>query len=149
MSAKWDRRLLEMAQFIAGWSKDPHTRVGAVIARPDRTVASMGFNGLPRGIADSSERLWDRDAKLAMTVHAEMNAILSSHVPVRGYTLYCTHPCCDRCAAHIIQAGIVRVVTAPPTPRMVSLWSAQMERARNMMTEVGIEVGEVLHDSVA
>jgi deoxycytidylate deaminase len=35
-----------------GWSKDPSTKVGAVIVRPDLTVASIGYNGFPRGMSD-------------------------------------------------------------------------------------------------
>ena len=31
VSEKWDRRFLELAEQIAGWSKDPSRGVGAVI----------------------------------------------------------------------------------------------------------------------
>lgn len=48
MNAKWIERFVELAAHISQWSKDPSLQVGAVIIRPDRTVASVGFNGLPR-----------------------------------------------------------------------------------------------------
>lgn len=46
---KWDARFLDLAVFIGDWSKDPSTKVGAVLVRPDRTIAGLGFNGFPRG----------------------------------------------------------------------------------------------------
>lgn len=136
--AKWDQRFLGLAAEVATWSKDPNTQVGAVIARPDFTVASMGFNGFPRGVADNPARLEDRSEKLAHTIHAEMNAIISSHVPVRGFTLYATMPCCDRCAAHIIQAGIARVVTLPADGPVYDRWRESFERANRMFQEAGV-----------
>ena len=66
VSDKWDRRFLELANFVASWSKDPSTKVGAVIVRADRTVASMGFNGFPRGVLDHEGRYADRATKYAM-----------------------------------------------------------------------------------
>ena len=53
---KWDRRFLALAEHVADWSKDPSTKTGAVIVRPDRTIASMGYNGFPRGMADTDDR---------------------------------------------------------------------------------------------
>jgi dCMP deaminase len=43
----WDRYFLDIAEEVSKASKDPSTKVGAVIVRPDRTVASLGYNGLP------------------------------------------------------------------------------------------------------
>ena len=63
MLSKWDERFIELARLVAAWSKDPSTKVGAVIVRPDRTVASVGFNGFARGVDDTEERLNDRALK--------------------------------------------------------------------------------------
>lgn len=30
---KWDERLLGLAEYVSNWSKDPSTKVGAVIAK--------------------------------------------------------------------------------------------------------------------
>lgn len=119
--SKWDRRYLELATLVAGWSKDPSTKCGAVIVRPDRTLASVGFNGFPIGCDDSEELYLNRDLKLARVVHGEVNAIIHASESVVGYTLYTVGisqkdksvwgPSCDRCSAHIVQAGITRVVT--------------------------------------
>lgn len=111
VSTKWDLRFLDLAHQVASWSKDPSTQVGAVIARPDRTIASLGYNGFPRGVDDSPMIYEARPLKLMRTVHAELNAILSSREPLHGCTIYVTPLCpCSNCAAAIIQSGIHRVV---------------------------------------
>ena len=47
MSAKWDRRFLDLATHIAT-GKDPSTKVGCVVVGSDREIRSTGFNGFPR-----------------------------------------------------------------------------------------------------
>lgn len=103
----WHKRFFDLADLVGSWSKDPSTQVGAVIVRPDRTIASVGYNGFPRGVQDVYTT---REDKLLRTVHAEANAILSANGDVQGCTLYVTplHPCAN-CAALIIQSGIKQV----------------------------------------
>lgn len=141
---KWDIRYLELARLVASWSKDPSTQTGAVIVREDNSVASVGYNGFPRGIDDSPERYENREIKYSYIVHCEMNAVLSAHSHVKGSTLY-TWPffSCDRCCMHMIQAGIVRVV-APSCPEdKQERWGAILEDSKNRFREAGIEVVEV------
>ena len=76
MSSKWDVRFLELADHISSWSKDPSTKVGCIIVGADREIRSTGFNGFPRGIDDSEERLTDREEKYPLICHAEENAIM-------------------------------------------------------------------------
>lgn len=135
----WDTRYIDLARRIASWSRDPSTKVGAVIVRPDKTLASVGFNGLPRGLLDTDERLSDRPTKYAMTLHAEANAILSAREPLAGYTLYVSplHPC-SNCAAQIIQAGIKRVVAH--MSGSVDRWAESFRFANEMFQEAGVVV---------
>src|SRR5256885_7874148 len=94
---KWDRRWLADALKVAQNSKDPSTKVGVVIVRssddgPGDKIAE-GWNGFPRGIADTNERLADRDVKLDLVVHGELNAILNAGrlgVSCIGATMYVT-----------------------------------------------------------
>lgn len=114
MITKWDLRFLDMAKLVAGWSKDPRTKVGCVIVRQDKTIASVGFNGLPRGIEDLPGRLYDRDTKHKLILHAEENALAFHRQGSDGgsLTLYTWPvPPCSQCACRIIQAGICRVVS--------------------------------------
>lgn len=139
-SEKWDGRFLDLATFIAEWSKDPSTKVGAALVRPDRTVAAVGFNGFPRGVLDHVERYEDRPTKYEMVVHAELNALLSSREGLEGYTLYVAPlPPCAQCAAAIIQRGIRRVVIAMPA-ELPPTWAQKWTISSTMFSEAGIEI---------
>ena len=131
---KWDRRFLSLAAQISTWSKDPGTQVGAVIVRPDRTIASLGYNGFPRGSGDTYTT---REDKLLRTVHAELNAILNAREPLHGYTLYVTPLCpCSNCAAAIVQAGIANVVFEMESIRPE--WEKSFAAAYEIMRDGGI-----------
>lgn len=139
-SDKWDGRFLDLAAFIAEWSKDPSTKVGAAVVRPDRTVASIGFNGFPRGVLDHAERYQDRPTKYEMVVHAEMNALLSTRESLEGYTIYVAPlPPCSQCAAAIIQRGIRRVVIAM-AGELPDTWAQKWAVSSTMFGEAGVEV---------
>lgn len=71
---KWHHRFLSLAKHVAGWSKDPSTKVGCVIAK-DKRIVSVGYNGFPEGIRDTYERLNNRELKYQIVQHAEENAI--------------------------------------------------------------------------
>lgn len=139
----WDRRFMDVAQLVASWSKDPSTQCGAVLVRPDKTIASVGFNGFPRGTSDAEELYADRPTKYGRVIHAEVNAILHScdSLLLDGYSLYVT-PCppCDRCAAVIVQTGIRRICCNWPTAEMNSRWSEAFNRAHQMYKEAGVQV---------
>lgn len=144
---KWDSRFLALAEAIATWSKDPSTRVGAVIVRPDRTIASIGFNGFPRGVEDSVERYADRPTKYAMVVHAEANAIVNAREPLHGYTFYCTLFPCSSCASLIIQAGITDVYSLMPAADQIDRWKDSWKTSETMFNEAN--VGWIRYDSLA
>jgi len=138
----WDRKFIEMAVLVSSWSKDPSTKVGCVIADSDHAQLSEGFNGFPRGIADDG-RLEVREMKYRLIVHAEANAIAAAarngH-SLKGATAYVTFSPCPQCAALLIQAGIVRVVTiAGATP---AHWLAECEIAQAMLREAGVKYEE-------
>lgn len=141
---KWDYRYLDLARLVASWSKDPSTQTGAVIIRSNNTVCSVGFNGFPRGVDDSPEIYADRKEKYQRVVHCEMNAILNAREPVEGYTLY-TWPflTCDRCAAHVIQAGIQEVICPKCPPELEERWGDSFVRSRDMYEQAGVEVYEI------
>lgn len=138
MDAKWDDRFIKLADHVAGWSRDPSTKVGAVIVRPDKSVASVGFNGFPRGVNDDPERYADRPTKYDFVCHAEVNAILAAGERLHGYTIYSSplHPC-KECAKAIIQSGITRVVTNQP---LENRWQSSYGVATTMFEEAGVKV---------
>ena len=142
MSAKWDRRFLDLAAHIAGWSKDPSTKVGCVVVGEDREIRSTGFNGFPRGISDDNERLTDRAKKYPLICHAEENAIM--HAARIGMTLkncvaYVTWPPCSRCARSLIQAGVAEVIF-PDGCEIPERWREDFDTSQGMLTEAGVAV---------
>jgi dCMP deaminase len=139
----WDARFLNLAQHVGQWSKD-RTKVGAVIARPDHRIVSLGFNGFAAGMSDDEELYADRPTKLSRVIHAEMNALLFAAQPVVGCTLY-TWPMlsCDRCFVHMVQAGIRRFVAPTASAERLEHWGEAFERVRAYATECGVEVVEV------
>jgi dCMP deaminase len=138
---KWDERYLEMAALVASWSKDPRAKVGAVVVRNNRVVAT-GFNGLPSEVLDNEERLMDKKMKLEMTVHAEENALIVAGRNAEGATIY-VHgkPVCARCAGSIIQARVERVVAMHPEmeDNKRSFWRKVGLIALSMLGEAGIQ----------
>lgn len=129
-----DEWLMFMAWAASLKSKDPSTKVGCVIVDDARKPISWGYNGFPRGIKDTFERLHTRDLKYPLTVHAEMNACYTcTQTRQQSKTLYATHRPCIRCAMAIIQIGVVRVVW----DQLVAGWE---EDGTILLREAGVVV---------
>lgn len=117
----WNQMWLQMAFVVAQRSKDPNTKVGAVVVSSDNRRCTVGYNGFPAGLFDHKRTWNNRDTegkeacKYDLVIHAEMNAILNAPFNLTDFTLYCTHFPCMHCAKHIVQAGIRKIVT--PTNR--------------------------------
>jgi dCMP deaminase len=134
---KWDKRYIDMAKLVASWSKDPSTQCGAVIVNADNEIISVGFNGFPKGVADTDQRLNNRELKYAITLHAERNAILFAKQSLKDCTLY-TFPmqCCSECAAMAIQSGIKRHISLSYQPER---WQKSFELANEMFNEAQVK----------
>lgn len=138
----WDKRYYDLAKEFSKWSKDPSSKIGAVAIGAKGEVLSSGYNGFPRGIADTEERLHTREIKYKLVVHAEANCIYNATrngVSLNGSTMYVYGlPCCSDCAKAIIQVGVKRVVMNGDldNPR----WKDSLELAMSMFKESGVEV---------
>lgn len=141
LDGRWAARFAKLAYSISEWSKDPSTKVGAVIVAPDeKRIMTTGYNGLPRGVDDRAERLADRPFKIAATVHAEANALIHAArqgVDVKGCAMFVTMSPCASCAALIIQSGISEVY-APDDP-WPERWRASFSLGRDILLEAGVE----------
>lgn len=139
MDSKWIARFSSLAQEVASWSKDSGTQVGAVIVRPDRSVASVGFNGFPRGVNDSVDRINNRNTKLLFTLHAELNAILAAKEPLNGYSLFVwPFQPCAQCAGAIIQSGIKEIYCPYSDHLAHERWMESFKAALQMFDEAGV-----------
>jgi len=137
---RWHSRFLNLAKEVSTWSKDPSTKVGAVIVNNDNVVVSVGYNGFPRGVSDDDARLNNRELKYMMTIHAEMNAIMFANQSLKGCTLY-TYPFqpCSRCAACIIQSGITEIITIELS-KQHKRWYNDFRNAQLMFDEANVRL---------
>lgn len=138
--SKWDKRFIDLAEGVAAWSKGPRKRIGAAIVRPDKSIASLGYNGPPRGFDDEAFLRMTREEQHAVVIHAEDNAIRQAHdgEALSGYTLYVSPllPCAD-CARRIVDAGISRVVAY--CGHISPDWRASADAAEEIFIRAGVE----------
>jgi dCMP deaminase len=126
IDTRWDIFFLQTALLTSKLSKDPSTKVGAVITK-DQEIISSGYNGFPRKMPDLLAWYNAREVKLLYTEHAEINAILSAGRSGRSVvdcTIYSTHFSCIDCCKHTIQAGIKKFVYIE-NPEFESRWNSE------------------------
>lgn len=139
MNEKWTNFYMDLAHFVAEkLSKDPSTKVGAVVIGKNRNQVAFGFNGFPAGIADTPERLNDRPTKYRLIQHAERNVLDNAAFDLEGATLVTTQFPCDECAKSIISKKI-KTVISPPMPT-VEPWKEASKWACEILTEAGVEI---------
>ena len=111
----WHEYFMTLAYSIAKKSKDPSTKVGAIIVDTQHSILSTGYNVLPRGCIDDISERNTRPIKYAWYEHAERNAIYNAArvggAPLAGSIMYTQGLPCADCMRGIIQAGISHVVT--------------------------------------
>jgi len=160
MSLRWDEYFLDVALRTAQMSKDPSTKVGAIITRTTYpankpNILGTGFNGFPCGVHDTEARLNNRELKLELVVHAEMNAVLAAArmgTAIADSTLYVAAtdgtrevwggPPCVRCTVECMQAGVVEFVSRP-MKTAPSRWQDSIRRAKEIILEAGLKFREV------
>jgi dCMP deaminase len=136
---KWDQRFLRIAQEVLTWSKDPGTKVGCVLVKDKRIIAT-GYNGFPANLSDALPLYNDRDYKLAITIHAEKNALFNAAkngANTEGCSAYVTFPPCSQCAAALIQAG-VKFLFCPDPKLAPERWQKTLTTGSNILTEAGV-----------
>jgi dCMP deaminase len=138
----WGDRYTHLAKEISTWSKDPSTKVGAVVIGNNGEVLSQGYNGFPRSIKDTPQRLKDREKKYNLVVHAEMNDIYNASlngVSLKGSTLYVYGlPICNECAKGVIQVGIDKVIATRPADYNKE-WDESIKDAKALFKEAEVE----------
>jgi dCMP deaminase len=107
---KLDQLLMKTAQVWAAASYCERSKVGCVIARDGRIIAT-GYNGTLPGEENTCEDC--SGATKSTVMHAEQNALIfcAKHgLSVKGCVLYTTLSPCMDCVKSIISSGITRVV---------------------------------------
>lgn len=152
----WDEYFMKMVYLVASKSKDPRTKVGAVIVNCDRQVLTTGYNGICRGVLDPADsegvheyRQLSPD-KYFWYEHSERNSIYQAArvgVSLIGSTMYTQGIPCHDCGRAIIQAGIKKVVIHQCWPRngletsdRNDVWTHSMKITREMFHEAQIKI---------
>ncbi|MDD5137088.1 MAG: cytidine/deoxycytidylate deaminase family protein [Candidatus Omnitrophica bacterium] len=117
----WDEYFLGIADLVSKRSTCLRRRVGAVLVK-DKRILATGYNGAPSRIAHCSETGCIREKlkipsgerhELCRGLHGEQNAFLQAALhgtSLKGATLYCTTQPCIICAKMVINAGIKEIV---------------------------------------
>ncbi|VVT56160.1 uncharacterized protein SAPINGB_P004870 [Magnusiomyces paraingens] len=116
----WDLYFMRLAGLAALRSNCMKRRVGCVIVRENRVIAT-GYNGTPRGLPNCNEGGCTRcngggvsgsNLDSCLCLHAEENALLEAGRDRVGSTsvIYCNTAPCLTCSIKIVQSGIKEVV---------------------------------------
>ncbi|MFY9402363.1 MAG: cytidine/deoxycytidylate deaminase family protein [Candidatus Omnitrophota bacterium] len=128
----WDEYFIEMARLVAKRSTCLRRKVGAVLVK-DKRILATGYNGAPRGLkhcidigcmrqklkVPSGER-----HELCRALHAEQNALIQASlhgISLKGSSLYATNQPCVICAKMLINAGIEEVIIAEGYPDKLAM----------------------------
>ncbi len=132
---------LHKASVVATRSRDPSTKCGAVIIRPNKTVCSEGYNGFPKNMEDRPEWYEDRSEKYDRVIHAEMNAIKHANEDIKGYTIFITKPPCKECAKHLASWGLHEVVWTDHSERSLNeVEKLDLTRAKRILDDCGVKM---------
>ena len=138
----WDKYFLEIAGVVAKRSTCLRRRVGALIVK-DRRILATGYNGAPANLPHCREIGCLREEKkiprgerheLCRGLHAEQNAIIQAAlhgVSIQGGVIYTTTWPCSVCAKMIINAGIKQAIVSEGYPDAL---------AKKLLREAGIRV---------
>jgi dCMP deaminase len=110
----WDDYFMDIAKMVATMSTCDRARVGAVIVRDNRILAT-GYNDTLPGEPNCEDvgHLMVDDEHCQRTIHAARNAIAQCYqmgLNPKGATIYVTHSPCLICRRLIDEACIDRIV---------------------------------------
>ena len=138
----WDEYFLGIAELVSKRSTCLRRKVGAVLVK-DKRILATGYNGAPSRIAHCSDTGCIRERlkipsgerhELCRGLHAEQNAFLQAALhgtSLRDASIYSTTQPCVICAKMIINAGIREIVIKGGYPDKL---------ARDILREAKIKV---------
>ena len=105
----WHKTFIEIAKVISKRSKDPHTKVGAVLVK-NNCIIGTGYNGDPRNFKYKFN--WNTPEKYKYVIHAEMNAVANAcynGCEIKDSSIYLTLSPCNECIKLLVQFGIKNI----------------------------------------
>lgn len=144
----WDEYFLQVADLVAKRSTCLRRRVGAVLVK-DKRILATGYNGAPRGLEHCLDIGCLREKlkipsgqrhELCRALHAEQNALIQASlygISVKGSILYATNQPCVICAKMLINAGIEKIVVAKGYPDKMAI--SFLKKAKIKLTKLNDE----------
>jgi dCMP deaminase len=138
----FDEWFMNFVYLAARKSKDPKTKIGAVLVHNNEPVA-ICYNGFPKGVKDNPDRYNDRELKRKMVCHAEENTTYLAAkrgVSTVGSTLYTQGIPCSECTKGLINAEISKIIVHKQWPNLIHSpeWVNSIELSKLMLNEAGI-----------
>ncbi len=135
----WIATHFNTAKYFGSISKDPSSKCGTIAVTEDNRLLSQGWNGFPRGVADTAERLENREVKYGLVVHSEQNCIYNaaySGVSLKGSFFFTHAPIhvCNDCAKGIIQSGVKQAYMCVD-PTRADAWLEKFEITKVLFKE--------------
>ena len=127
----WDEYFLEMAKLVAKRSTCLRRKVGAVLVK-DKRILATGYNGAPKGLKHCLDIGCLREKlkvpsgqrhELCRALHAEQNGLIQASlygISLKESTLYATNQPCIICAKMLINAGIREIVIQDGYPDKIA-----------------------------
>lgn len=147
----WDETFMHDVYWWARRSKDPRTKIGAVLVHWDsKTPISHAYNGFARKVNDNVPERWERPEKYFWVSHAESNSILNcsrNGKSTVGTVIYTQGIPCSDCANDIIQAGIVEVIIHKQWGEWEKKfgwekWQDSAKRSKEKFVEANVKIRE-------
>ena len=123
----WDEYFLEMAKLVSKRSTCLRRKVGAVLVK-DKRILATGYNGAPTNLEHCLDMGCQRERlnvpsgerhELCRGLHAEQNALIQASlygISAKGSALYATNQPCSICAKMLINAGIKEIIVSSGYP---------------------------------
>lgn len=105
----WQEMFMNIAEIVSNRSKDPRTKVGAVLVKDNR-ILSIGYNGEPKNFNYQFD--WHSKEKYKYVIHAEVNAIINACKncqDISNSEIYLTLSPCSECMKLLVQFGICKI----------------------------------------
>lgn len=138
----WNEYFLEVANLVARRSTCMRRRVGAVLVK-DKKILATGYNGAPSGVEHCIDIGCLREKlkipsgqrhELCRGLHAEQNVLLQAAlhgISTQTSVLYVTHQPCVICAKMLINAGVQKIIISDGYPDAL---------AKKFLKDAGIKV---------
>lgn len=153
----WDEYFAKIAILISSRSTCFHRKVGAVIVK-DKRILATGYNQPPSNfphcesvgcIRDDLNIESGKNQEICYALHAEQNALMQAAkfgISTNGSTIYVTHKPCSVCARLIINAGIKKVVYLHDYPDPLTDFLFKTTNVETKLIETKLFGGELIEN---